>query len=114
MSCGAKLRNSKCYILNTADAMELKTCNKIYIKDVRYLEILDFRILMSSCESQEYFQFSSVGARHPRVLAPLALEKYPAAYFPSQDGLLENLLTALICNCESFNASLLYTGRVKG
>ena len=51
MSCGAKLRNSKCYILKTADAIELKTFNEIYIKDVRDLEILDFS------ENQEYFQF---------------------------------------------------------
>ncbi len=29
MSCDAKLRNSKCYILKTADANELKTFNKI-------------------------------------------------------------------------------------
>ena len=34
MSCGVKLRNSKCSILKTADLIELKTFNKIYIKDV--------------------------------------------------------------------------------
>ena len=34
MSCGVKFRNSKWSILKTAAAIELKTFNKIYIKDV--------------------------------------------------------------------------------
>ena len=34
MSFGVKLRNSTCSILKTADAIELKTFNKIYVKDV--------------------------------------------------------------------------------
>ena len=31
MSCGVKLQNSKCSILKTVDAIELKTFNNIYI-----------------------------------------------------------------------------------
>ena len=34
MSCGAKLRNLKWSILKTADGIELKSFNKIYIKAV--------------------------------------------------------------------------------
>ena len=34
MSCGVKFRNSKWPILKMAAAIELKTLNKIYIKDV--------------------------------------------------------------------------------